>query len=160
MLWFARETPFALEIVVPGSAWLSNYLNSRNCQSDFIPIPRIGIVSRRNRVYAKKKRRMDQRTIKLLIVAFTVVGVIVVVVSFNIHATLENSLTTNPGNCFFNPDTNRQLSSSYHVIKRNYEDSTESDTAEEDRIKMLCWTLNTNCYCFPTPTNKVKNQSY
>jgi hypothetical protein len=103
---------------------------------------------------------MDQRTIKLLIVAFTVVGVIVVVVSFNIHAKLENSLTTNPGNCFFNPDTNRHFSSSYRVIKRNYEDSSESDTAEEDRIKMLCWTLNKNCYCFSTPTNKVKNQSY
>lgn len=100
---------------------------------------------------------MDQRTIKLLIVAFTIIGVIAVVVSFNIHARHENSLATNTGKCFFSPNTNPQLSSLHRVIKRSYEGSTESDTAEENGSKMLCWTLNRNCYCFLTPANKVNN---
>jgi len=91
-----------------------------------------------------------------LIVAFTVVGVIVVVVSFNIFARLQNSQSDTTGNCFFYPDTHRQLSSLYRVTKQNYKDSTESDPAEEDGSKMLCWTLNRNCYCFLTPANKVK----
>lgn len=121
---------------------------------------------------------MDQRSIKLLIIAFILVGTIVVVVFFNISARHKNSLSTttsapstttefdknnilkttissSSGNCLVNPNNNQELNSSYRVTKRNYQDSMEIDIADQDDTKVLCWTLDQNCYCFSTSAKKV-----
>lgn len=120
---------------------------------------------------------MDQRSIKLLIIAFILVGTIVVVVFFNISARHKNSLSTttsapstttefdknnilkttissSSGNCLVNPNS-QELNSSYRVTKRNYQDSMEIDIADQDDTKVLCWTLDQNCYCFSTSAKKV-----
>ena len=122
---------------------------------------------------------MDQRTIKLLIVAFILVGVIAVVVSFNIIAnqkyflsttTSISSTTTKPitwtednfietlissssGNCLVNPNHRELTNSLYRAT--NHQNSTEIDIVGQDSTEVLCWTLNGNCYCFSTSTNKV-----
>ena len=129
------------------------------------------------------RRKIDQRTIKLLIVAFILVGVIAVVVSFNIIAnqkyllsttTSIPSTTTKPitwtennfietiisissssGNCLVKTNNQELMNSLYRAT--NHQNSTEIDIVGQDSTKVLCWTLNGNCYCFSTSANKVTN---
>ena len=124
---------------------------------------------------------MDQRTIKLLIVAFILVGVIAVVVSFNIIANqkyllstttsipstttkpitwtednfIETFVSSSSGNCLVNPNHRELMNSLYRAT--NHQNSTEIDIVDQDSTKVFCWTLNGNCYCFSTSANKVTN---